>query len=201
MIFPEDWQFPTPKSISQLNEWDVLFFVDRFRLRTETYSWPLLQSGVAESTFPNLRSLFASNSNGLAECLCADWLGPHERSHRTGAIPLTVTTDDDFRIFKDNRPAGAFEEMRADVNAILELHANPSDDGYERCVGEFIALERLFRYPVQHLVEKQTFQSSKCMDYDSIGSQLLVRFLRSAGYLEMIQWSSFPYGRLPTGFG
>jgi hypothetical protein len=76
--------------------------------------------------------------------------------------------------------------MRADVNAILELHSNISDDGYEQCVGEFIALERLFRYPVQHLVEKNTFEPSKRLDYDSIGSQLLARFLTNAGYLEII---------------
>jgi hypothetical protein len=185
-IFPEDWRFPTPKLITQLNDWDVLFFVDRFRLRTETYSWPLLERGLAESTFPNLRSLFVTDSDDLSERLCSDWLGPHERNHRSGSIPLTVTADDDFRIFKDNRPAGAFEEMRADVNAILELHSNISDDGYEQCVGEFIALERLFRYPVQHLVEKNTFHTSKRLDYDSIGSQLLARFLTNAGHLEII---------------
>lgn len=186
VIFPEDWRFPTWKSISQLNDWDVLFFVDRFRLRTETYSWPLLERAVADSTFANLRSLFATNSDDLAERLCSDWLGPHERNHRTGRIPLSRTADDDFRIFKDNRPAGAFEEMRADVNAILELHSNISNDGYEKCVGEFITLERLLRYPVQHLVEKRTFQSSKRMDYDSIGSQLLVRFLTNTGHLRII---------------
>lgn len=186
VIFPEDWRFPTSKSITQLNDWDVLFFVDRFRLRTETYSWPLLERGLAESTFANLRSLCVRDPGDLSERLCSDWLGPHERNHKSGSIPFTKTADDDFRLFKNKRPSSAFEEMRADVNAILELHSNISDDGYEQCVGEFIALERLFRYPVQHLVEKNTFEPSKRLDYDSIGSQLLARFLTNAGYLEII---------------
>ena len=183
VIFPEDWRFPSPKSIRQLDSWDVFFFVDRFRLRTETYSWPLLQNAVTESTFPNLRALLKRKPHELAERLCSDWLGPHERNHRSGTLPRVVTPTDDFRIFKKNRSAGAFEEMRADVNAILELHANVSDDDYERCVGEFITLERLFRYPVQHLVEKLAFEASKRLDYDSIGSQLLTRFLVNTGHL------------------
>ena len=186
VIFPDDWRFPIPKSINQLSSWDVFFFVDRFRLRTETYSWPLLGKCMAESTFSNLRALLEAAPNDVAERLCSDWLGPHERNHRTGSIPLSVTADNDYRIFKGNRPAGAFEEMRADVNAILELHSNVSEDGYERCVGEFIALERLFRYPVQHLVEKYTFHRAKRLDYDSIGSKLLVRFLTNSGHLEIV---------------
>lgn len=187
VIFPEDWRFPISKSISELNSWDVLFFVDRFQLRTETYSWPLLERCLTDSTFANLRAMLVKSPEDLAERLCSDWLGPHERCHRTGSIPFTLTSNDDFRIFKANRPAGAFEEMRADVNAILELHANVSANGYERCVGEFIALERLFRYPVQHLIEKRTFDLSKRLDYDSIGSQLLVQILKRGGYLEIVE--------------
>lgn len=183
VIFPEDWKYPLEKSASQLNSRDVFFFVDRFSLRTQTYSLPILFKCLTETTFVHLRRLLKGDQNGVVERLCSDWLGPHEMSHRIGILPFAVRDGIDFRPFKNNRPAGGFEEMRADVNAILALQAVESDDNYEQSVAEFITLERLFRYPVQHLAEKKVFDSKKRLDYDSIGSQLLVRFLKDHGYL------------------
>lgn len=183
VIFAENWRYPLKKTVEQLNGWDVFFFIDRFVHRTLTYSLPILHNCIAPDTFGTLRELFRAEPRRTAELLCSDWLGPHEKNHGTGSMPFLITDQNDFRPFKDNRSAAAFEEMRADVNAMIELHSASALDGYEQTVAEFICLERLFRYPVQHIIEKQTAQSSDAVNYDSIGSQLLARFLRSRGYL------------------
>lgn len=186
-LFPEDWRFPENKAPTDLDQSQVYFFTCKWVNRFHQYSLPVLRRHLADDTFPHLRQAFSHSDNlGLAEQLCSDWMCMHEHSHRLGVLPYTFDPErGDLRPFKSGWHAGAFEELRSDVSGICSVLDYKGDFAdYRLLLAEFILFERLVRYPIQFLCIRQEGEK---LNYDSIASQMLFRFLRRTGHLRVAE--------------
>lgn len=181
-LFPEDWKYPIVKSREDIENHPVFFFICRFVERFKKVSLPAIRYSISEG-FSNLVQAFSEEDNlGLAEELCADWMWMHERSHREGVLPYEIhSARGDLRYFKNSWHSGAFEEMRADVGGICEIvKSEKFPEERRQLLAEFILFERLVRYPVQFLLSR----SESKLNYDSVGSQALLNFLRERDFVE-----------------
>ncbi|MBS0266185.1 MAG: hypothetical protein JSS02_29920, partial [Planctomycetes bacterium] len=139
-LFPENWQ----KNLGRLPGCDepVLYFIDRFVKRYFQYSVPTILIGTAAGSFVRLKELAGQhNVHDVIRQLSVDWMWLHESCHHLGCLPLP-----EFLRYKNTRSAGAVEEMRADVLALLELskiHIDTGDFPTRELLTEFILAERL----------------------------------------------------------
>lgn len=168
-VFPEEWRF-IDSFANQLSP-KAIYFIDRFVRRTKYTSLNLLASCTSTSSLRHLKQLLkrsAPDDNLLR--LASEWMWVHEASHHKGQMPIPK-----YLTFKSGISPGAFEELRADAEAIVELIKMPDRTGDIVCLCEFILMERLLRYPVDCL------RASETMDYDAIGSHVLLHFLENEG--------------------
>lgn len=173
-LFPENWWSKTgnPPAEDEL----VVYFINRFVERFLKFSVPALIRGTAENSFTSVKQLLSrSELHGLASKLSVIWMWLHEHCHRLGNMPLPR-----YLAYKGTLSAGAVEEMRADVLAILELsHASWIPGEFAKLTMEFILGERILRYPIECVVRRVS------LNYDAIGSQILMHYLLDFGSLSI----------------
>jgi hypothetical protein len=134
-IFPENF-----KSINPEVDQPVFYFVDIFTKRHLIYT----RKKIAESKNATFLIFINDLDENQIMKLVANWVNLHEKSHRTGELPLP-----NFIFEKSNRFSAALEELRADLISIEECFKKSKNkqDEYYLTAGYIIA-ERLISYPL-----------------------------------------------------
>jgi hypothetical protein len=144
----------------------IFYFINKFTERHIARTRPIIQAFTEPGLFDAVEALC---DKGIAEA-SVHWVWLHEHFHREGPAPLPEYLD-----IKSYRPLAGLEECRVDMEAICRIHDTPNiprDKVDEICL--FILAERLLRYSVEGIPKP---------NYDAIGSQVLVNFLKRAGHL------------------
>ena len=144
----------------------IFYFIDKFVSRHLRRTRPILERFVHADTLQRVRTL---EREGLQDS-CVHWVWLHEHFHRVGPAPVP-----EYLEMKSYRPLAGLEECRVDMLAICAINdceAIPRDQ--VTMMTEFILAERLLRYSVEGIPTP---------NYDAIGSQVLVNFLRGEGHL------------------
>ena len=175
-LFPENWQFNASRPPNCDDA--VLYFINRFVNRFFNYSLNALENMTSETTFARLKRIrHDGNATDIIRDLSVNWMWMHEHCHHLGCLPLPH-----FLNFKNTRSAGAVEEMRADVLAILVLSDAAWLKSEEQILLiEFILSERLLRYPIECIKNRAP------LNYDAIGSQILLHFLMDCGSIALAE--------------
>ncbi|MDH4468001.1 MAG: hypothetical protein QE271_08085 [Bacteriovoracaceae bacterium] len=155
-IFPENF-----KSVVPANEHPVFYFVDKFAKRHLKYTRPFIKKLMSCKVFDGLLDLREAK---LCK-LITNWVNFHERSHRTGPMPLPQ-----FIKEKSNKYTAALEELRADLITIEFCFKNSKhkEDDYF-LTGLYVLAERLCAYPL--------FRSQS--NFDCISSIFFWKFLKN----------------------
>jgi hypothetical protein len=144
----------------------IFYFINQFVVRHLRRTRPIIKAFTEPGLFDRV---VAMDEQAVAEA-SVHWVWLHERFHREGPAPLPEYLD-----IKSCRPLAGLEECRVDMEAICRIHdtsAIPRDKVEAICL--FILSERLLRYSVEGIPNP---------NYDAIGSQVLVNFLKKHGSL------------------
>jgi anti-sigma regulatory factor (Ser/Thr protein kinase) len=144
----------------------IFYFIDKFVSRHLRRTRPILDHFVHADTLQLVHTLARE---GLEDS-CVHWVWLHEHFHRVGPAPVP-----EYLQMKSYRPHAGLEECRVDMLAICAINdceAIPSEK--VAVMTEFILAERLLRYSVEGIPTP---------NYDAIGSQVLVNYLRREGHL------------------
>ena len=162
-LFPENHidQIQTPDD-------KIFYFINKFVERHIERTRPILRRFTEKGAFAYIEDMGAED---VADA-CVHWVWLHERFHREGPAPVP-----EFLDIKSYRPLAGLEECRVDMEAICRIHDTP-DIPHDRVntICMFIMAERLLRYSIEGI---------PAPNYDAIGSQVLVNYLRRHGYLWM----------------
>ncbi|HSH92312.1 MAG TPA: ATP-binding protein [Ramlibacter sp.] len=144
----------------------IFYFIDKFVSRHLRRTRPILDQFVHGDTLQRVRAI---ETSGLQDS-CVHWVWLHEHFHRVGPAPVP-----EYLEMKSYRPLAGLEECRVDMLAICAINdceAIPREK--VAVMTEFILAERLLRYSVEGIPTP---------NYDAIGSQVLVNYLRREGHL------------------
>lgn len=150
-------------SVGQMEGDKAFYLIDRFAQRSFESTRPLaisLGRGALYELFRNMTRESAMELN-------AGWVWLHEHFHRTGPLPLPK-----YLGVKGTRSGGAFEELRADLNAIMACLRGEISGERGLDLANFIFAERLLRYGTE---------AHPMKDYDSRSSNVLFGLLRASG--------------------
>jgi hypothetical protein len=157
-LFPETW---SEYLRGDMSEMPVYYFMNRFLDRYLHRTKPIIAHEVDGPIFV---ALLEATSQELKVCANL-WVSLHEYFHRNCALPLPH-----YLGHKASKDAGAFEELRADLNAICELPKIKSiPAGFLEKARSYILAERLFHYASNYNPND---------DYDAVASQILFESLR-----------------------
>ncbi len=162
-LFPENHLDGIQKSTDK-----IFYFIDKFVARHFSRTSAILEQFTTVDSFPRVKRL----TKDEVEEFSIHWVWLHEYFHRVGPLPIPEYLD-----IKSCRPLAGLEECRVDMEAICFVHdCEQIPEHTKHKISEFILSERILRYSVEGIPHP---------NYDAIGSQVLVNYLRGKGYIVM----------------
>lgn len=159
------------------------YHIDKFLARIYAYTNFALNYNTDTSAFKLMKSASYEQLFKAA----ASWLSVHESYHSKGPIPRvkrwlldTPSPQEEINSWygydmKDSKKGGIWEELRVDINGMLEADSIAAAKGYRDLgplVREVILAERLLRYPIQRDPDD---------DFDACTSTILINWLLENG--------------------
>lgn len=184
-LFPENWA--THHKNDPLAK--ARYIINKFQGRSDKYTLPAINSKYYIPNQEASKDPFAKllkSTPKQREMAFSYWVSGHEYQHSQGVIERVyrrINHSDPIPkkgyVLKETRETGGLEELRVDINTILDAHDHPEEYGgpdIANISSELILAERLFRYPIQ---------KDPADNYDAISSHLLLNYLRNKNVLNI----------------
>lgn len=176
-LFPENFLVRN-KADKDAPDCKAYYLIEKFITRMFKYTFPVIDKNVESKDF--FKPLLRAKREALREAV-SSWLSTHEYFHSQGPLPRVFRGDrkDPNNInkvysyyLKDTAETGALEELRVDLNGILETGSAKLAFGDENgnIAAALVFSERLLRYPLQEDPSK---------NFDAISSHILLNFLEA----------------------